>query len=84
METTFKSDNIQLCSYLLAHGVLFVDVIEDTWGHFIFELSNPQLCNKLELSFINNGSAPAKLLFEKREMLINQIKNRNNNKYGKR
>ncbi|HWY80057.1 MAG TPA: hypothetical protein VNW29_06905 [Candidatus Sulfotelmatobacter sp.] len=77
MENLFKSDNILLCSFLLTNNIRLIDVIEDYPRHFLFVLSDADKCILLEKDFVNNAPAPAQSLFTKREMLISQIKNKN-------
>lgn len=74
--TIFKSDDINLVSFLLTQRINLIDVIEDRPHHFTFILSSSEKCNKLKRSFLNNALAPAQELFSKREMLISEIKDK--------
>ncbi len=72
----YQTDDILEASFCMAMGASFIDVKQETPGHFIFIFFNPDQCRQLKRDFINNAPAPALSLFSKREMLINQIKNR--------
>lgn len=85
METTFKLDDIQLCSFLLTQeGIRLIEVSEDLPHHFVFSLSNPAKCNELKTAYLNNASSPARELFSNREMLIGEIKKQKLNSLSQR
>ena len=73
-ENTYKTDDLPFSAFLLTQGIKLVNVIEDYPHHFIFILSNARECQELKLSFLNNALAPARDLFNQREMLISEIK----------
>ena len=74
---TFKTDDILLASFLLTNtGINLIDIVEDYSRHFLFILSNPELCTKLKQKYLNNAPASALELFSKREILISEIKNK--------
>ncbi len=83
MENTFSTYDILLSSFLLTKGISLVEVKEITPRHFIFILSDANQCGKLSKDYLNNAPAPARELFSNREMLINEIKMRNGERYGK-
>lgn len=77
MENTFRSDDILLCSFLLTQNIQFIEIVEDYPRHFVFIFSNPEKCEQLKREYINGATAPAKQLFIQREVLISEIKNKN-------
>ena len=77
METDFLTDDILLTSFLLTQSISLVEVLEDKPHHFVFVLSNSVRCNELKKLYLNNAPAAARELFSQREMLISEIKNRN-------
>ncbi len=85
IENEFSSDDILLVSFILTHGVNLIRVVQNYNGHFVFVLSNPEVCSELKQQYLNNASAPARQLFSQREMLISEIKtrNRDGDNYGK-
>ena len=82
-ENTFTTYDILLCSFLRTKGIDLVEIKEITPRRFIFILSNTNLCEKLSKDYLNNAPAPARELFSNRGMLMNEIKTRNGEKYGK-
>jgi hypothetical protein len=83
MENTFTTYDILLASFLLTKGINLVEIKETAPRRFIFILSNTVQCEKLSKDYLNNALAPARELFANREMLINEIKTRNGDRYGK-
>lgn len=77
---TWETDDISLASYLIVRGVKLLEFKENRRNHFIFILSNPNLCAELRQKYFNKGVAAARELFSVREMLISEIKNRT--RYG--
>lgn len=84
MDTIFKSDDLLLTAFLLTQGIEFLDFTEDFPHHFVFHLSNPIKCLELKKQYLNNASAPARELFAKRAMLINEIKKSKNMVFSQR
>ena len=78
MDNTFKTNDISLTAFLLAKGVDFIEITNEIGSQFSFVLSDPVKCEKLRKEYLNNASAPVQTLFSKREMLISEIKNKNN------
>lgn len=78
----FKTDDILISSYLLSNKAKFVDIASDYPKHFIFIFENSQRCEGLVREYLNNGEAPARELFARREELISAMRHRNGDKYG--
>lgn len=79
-QKTWCDDDILLTAFLLTDkDVSLIDIKEDKPHHFVFILSNPQKCQDLKRQYLNGASAPARELFFNREMLINEMKNRERN-----
>ncbi len=75
METVYKTDDINLTSFLLTQkGINFISAESDRPGHFMFVLAPFDKCKELQGNFFNNFEAPAFELFSKKEMLISRIK----------
>ena len=83
MENSFTTYDILLCSFLLTKGISLLEIKEITPRRFIFILSDTKQCEKLSKDYLNNAPAPARELFSNREMLMNEIKTRNGERYGK-
>jgi len=83
METqnSYKTDDLIFASYLLTQGIKLVNVIEDQPRHFAFVLTDPTKCEQLKIKYLNNASAPVRNLISQREMLLSEIKMKN--QYGK-
>lgn len=73
---TWETDDISLTSYLIVRGVKLLEFKENHRNHFIFILSDPNLCAELRQDYLNKGVAAARELFSVREMLISEIKNK--------
>lgn len=76
IENTFKTDDIFLTSFLLTRDIQLIEVSGNSSKRFTFVLTDPVKCESFRRQFLNNAVAPAQELFSKREMLINEIKNR--------
>ncbi len=80
MTDTYRTDDLLLAAFLLTQNVRLLNVLEDYPNHFFFELSETDKCENLKIQFLNNATAPARELFSKREMLISEIKMKNQDK----
>lgn len=74
MENIFKTNDISLAAFLLTQGVDYLEIVNDAKSRFSFVFSGQDKCESLRREYLNNASAPAQLLFSKREMLISEIK----------
>lgn len=79
MDQIFTTDDISISSYLLVKGALIREVTSDRPAHFVFVFDNYDLCSELKREYLNNGIAPARELFNRREELINEMRDRNRN-----
>lgn len=75
-KNTFETEDIFLASFLLTKGIQLIELRNNGTNHFSFILTDFLKCENLRRTFLNNAQAPAQELFAKREMLINEIKNR--------
>ncbi len=84
MENLFKTDDILTSSFLLSRQAKLLDITSDRPRHFIFIFEDLDLCNELAREYLNNGQAPARELFARREELITAMRHRNGNgdRYG--
>jgi len=80
-QNTYKTDDLLFAAFLLTNNIKLVNVVEDFPRHFSFVLSDSKKCQELKISFLNNAPAPARQLFSQREMLLSEIKMKN--QYGK-
>ena len=87
MDITFRTDDISISAFLLARGARIIDVISDRPRHFIFVFDDEDKCQELKRNYLNNGEAPARELFARREELISEIREkdgyRNGGNYGR-
>lgn len=80
---TFQSDDLLIASYLLVKQKKLLDIVADSPRHFIFVFEDFDHCETLMNEYLNNGLAPARELFARREELISAMRYRNGNKsYG--
>ena len=84
MENLFKTDDILISSYLLSKQAKLLDITSDRPRHFVFIFEDSDLCEALAREYLNNGQAPARELFSRREELITAMRHRDRNgdKYG--
>ncbi len=75
MDNKYKSEDITFTSFLLTSKIKLLHVERTDSGRFTFFLSNPHRCVELKRQYLNGAVAPAIDLFNKRELLISQIKN---------
>jgi hypothetical protein len=80
MDNFFKTDDISIAAFCLSRGAQIVEVVTDRPTHFIFVFSDFEKCQELKREYLNNGVAPARELFARREELISEMKDRN--RYG--
>ena len=80
MEKTYPTSDLSFTAFLLANGVLFVEIIEERNSRLTFLLSNPSKCEELKTQYQNNASIPVQTFISKREMLISAVKERLSNK----
>lgn len=75
METRYRTDDINLTSFLLTqNGISFIGIEQDNPRHFVFILSSADKCVELKSKYFNNIEVPVLDLFSKKEMLISEIK----------
>jgi len=83
MENEFKTDDILISSFCLSRQAKLIDITSDRPRHFVFIFEDSDLCEGLVREYLNNGQAPARDLFARREELITAMRHRNgNNQYG--
>lgn len=83
MENQYRTDDILISSYLLTRQAKFVDITSDYPKHFIFIFEDQKKCEELAREYLNNGEAPARELFARREELISAMRHRNGEqRYG--
>ncbi len=75
MENRFKTNDISLAAFLLTKGIENLEITMGSGSRFCFVFSDQDKCELLRREYLNNASAPAQILFSKREMLISEIKN---------
>jgi len=76
MENFFRSDDINLTSFLLSQGTLLHEIFQDRPRHFVFILTPKKLCDDLKTRYTNNALTPVLDFISKREMLMTEIKQR--------
>lgn len=79
MDQIFKTDDISISSYLLVKGAQIREVIMDRPSHYVFVFDDFDLCSELKREYLNNGQVPARELLNRREELINEMRDRNRN-----
>ena len=79
----YTLDDIQISAFMLAKGAKIVEVTTDRPNHYVFIFQDTEQCKDLKREYLNNGHAPARELFARREELISEIKNRNGEINGK-
>ena len=84
MNSLFKTDDILISSYLLSKQAKLVDITSDFPKHFIFIFEDEPTCEGLVREYINNGQAPARELFARREELISAMRHRNGDRHDGR
>lgn len=77
MNNQYKTDDILISSYLLSKHARLLDITSDYQKHFIFIFEDSQKCTELANEYLNNGEAPARELFARREELISAMRHRN-------
>lgn len=85
MENLFKTDDILTSSFLLSRQAKLLDITSDRPRHFVFIFEDRDKCEDLVREYLNNGLAPARELFARREELITAMRHRDGNgeKYGR-
>ena len=83
-DNNYRSDDLLISSFLLCRQAQLIDIASDSPRHFIFIFQDPPKCQQLVREYLNNGTAPARELFARREELMTQIRNRDGNggRYG--
>lgn len=77
MEIKYKIDDLKIASFLLTqNGITLLNVIEEHPRHFVFILSNPKKCEKLKQKYLNGAKAIAQSLFQKRDILLTEMKSK--------
>lgn len=84
MNTRYKTDDILTASFLLSRGAQFEDIVSDRPRHFIFVFQDVDRCGDLAREYLNDGKAPARDLFARREELMSAMRHRNRDgdRYG--
>lgn len=82
MDNTYKTDDILISSFLLSRQAKLLDITSDRPRHFSFIFEDLSKCEELVREYLNNGQAPARELFARREELITAMRHRNGDKYG--
>jgi len=77
-ESTFKTDDMNIASFIKAHGGQIVHIgLLDSEGYekrYYFEFENAEFCSKLKLNYMNGGTVVAKDYSEAREMFVKEVK----------
>ncbi len=77
MKNIYTSDDIKLTSFLLTQsGISLLNIVEERPRHFAFILSNPKKCEELKQKYLNGAKASALNLFQKRDMLLTEMKSK--------
>lgn len=77
MKIEYKLDDLKLASFLLTqNSIALLNVIEERPRHFIFVLSNPKKCEELKQKYLNGSKTSALDLFQKRDLLITEIRSK--------
>jgi len=77
MENTYKTNDIKLASYLFVKGVKYLGVDKEPANgkfRYSFTFENENLCQVLSLDYINDAEAPARKLFEAREIFLSEVR----------
>lgn len=84
MEDLYRTDDILTSSFLLSRQAKLLDITSDKPRHFVFIFEDSEFCEALVNEYLNNGQAPARELFSRREELITAMRHRDRNgeKYG--
>ena len=84
MRNQYQTDDILISSFLLSRQAKLLDITSDRPRHFVFIFEDSDLCEALAREYLNNGQAPARELFSRREELITAMRHRDRNgdKYG--
>jgi hypothetical protein len=73
---TFETSDINLTAFCIVKSVKFIKIYEQFQNHFVFILSDPAKCSKLEQEYLNNGETQIRSFLSARDMLISLTKNR--------
>ena len=85
METknqNYWTDDLSISSYFLVRGANFLGASSDRPGHFVFVFENPEQCEEFKRDFFNNGAVVARELLARRDELLTEIKNQNQDKHA--
>lgn len=78
LENTFKTDDMNIASFIKAKGGKIIHVgLLNTEGfekRYYFEFEDGELCAELKYSYMNGGEVSAKDFAEAREMFVKEVK----------
>ena len=78
-QKNWTNDDLAICSYILVRGANFLGASSDRPGHFVFVFENPEKCEEFKRDFFNNGLVAGRELLARRDELLTEIKNQNQN-----
>jgi hypothetical protein len=82
----YETDDILIASFLLVKGARLLELRCIKIPHVVFVFEDIVACSQLHNDYLNNGQAPARELFARREELMSAVRDRNryrDNRYGR-